>query len=334
MIKSFFLRGWRWTLPPIFLCMVALLACLTGQYPLTLAQVWQGLSQQSTDIVHTVLWNVRFPRVATAILVGSALSMAGATYQGMFKNPLVSPDILGVTAGAGLGAVWMIYLNGSLFEVQIVAFLGGLGAVSVVYLVSRIAHYHSPILALVLAGIAISSLLKAGISLLKVLADADSQLTSMTFWLLGSLNMATFADLAFVLPLLLLSSIPLILLRWRMNLLALQEEEAQALGLNTQRLRLVFILSATLMTSTVVSITGIIGWVGLIVPHMARLWLGAQGADFRRLLPMSLFFGASFLLLADTVSRTAFIIEIPLGIITALVGVPFFLGLLVFGGKK
>ncbi|HDR1006934.1 TPA: iron ABC transporter permease [Pasteurella multocida] len=324
----------RLWLPPILLVLVAISACLIGQYHIALQDVWQAVlhiaaDNPSTD-AETVLWNIRLPRIFTAIIVGAALSVAGATYQGMFKNPLVSPDILGVTAGAGLGAVTAIYFGGSLFTIQVVAFLGGLLAVFLVYLISRTAPHHSPTLALVLAGIAIASLLSAGISLLKILSDPYSQLTTITFWLMGGLNMATLNDLALVAPLICASLIPLILLRWRMNLLSLDDEEAETLGINTKRTRLIFILSATLMTSAAVSITGIIGWVGLIIPHIARLWIGA---DFRRLLPTSLFIGATFLLLTDTIARSIFSIEVPLGIITSLVGAPFFLSLLIQGGK-
>ncbi|MEB3475624.1 iron ABC transporter permease [Pasteurella multocida] len=325
----------RLWLPPILLVLVAISACLIGQYHIALQDVWQAVLHIAVDNprtdAETVLWNIRLPRIFTAIIVGAALSVAGATYQGMFKNPLVSPDILGVTAGAGLGAVTAIYFGGSLFTIQVVAFLGGLLAVFLVYLISRTAPHHSPTLALVLAGIAIASLLSAGISLLKILSDPYSQLTTITFWLMGGLNMATLNDLALVAPLICASLIPLILLRWRMNLLSLDDEEAETLGINTKRTRLIFILSATLMTSAAVSITGIIGWVGLIIPHIARLWIGA---DFRRLLPTSLFIGATFLLLTDTIARSIFSIEVPLGIITSLVGAPFFLSLLIQGGKR
>ncbi|HHE3601479.1 TPA: FecCD family ABC transporter permease [Pasteurella multocida] len=325
----------RLWLPPILLVLVAISACLIGQYHIALQDVWQAVLHIAADNprtdAETVLWNIRLPRIFTAIIVGAALSVAGATYQGMFKNPLLSPDILGVTAGAGLGAVTAIYFGGSLFTIQVVAFLGGLLAVFLVYLISRTAPHHSPTLALVLAGIAIASLLSAGISLLKILSDPYSQLTTITFWLMGGLNMATLNDLALVAPLICASLIPLILLRWRMNLLSLDDEEAETLGINTKRTRLIFILSATLMTSAAVSITGIIGWVGLIIPHIARLWIGA---DFRRLLPTSLFIGATFLLLTDTIARSIFSIEVPLGIITSLVGAPFFLSLLIQGGKR
>lgn len=325
----------RLWLLPFLLVLVAISACLIGQYHITLQDFWQVLwhypTEQSRSDAETVLWHIRLPRIFTAIIVGAALSVAGATYQGMFKNPLVSPDILSVTAGAGLGAVTTIYFGGSLFTIQIAAFLGGLLAVFLVYLISCTAPHHSPTLALVLAGIAIASLLSAGISLLKILSDPYSQLTTITFWLMGGLNMATLQDLTLVAPLIFISLVPLILLRWRMNLLSLDDEEAETLGINTKRTRLIFILSATLMTSAAVSITGIIGWVGLIIPHIARLWIGA---DFRYLLPTSLFIGATFLLLTDTIARSIFAIEVPLGIITSLIGAPFFLSLLIQGGKR
>ncbi len=333
---KFFRKSWRQMLPPVLLLSVMLMACCIGQYPISLPELWQALSfsAHSNLIIDTVLWQVRLPRILTAILAGAALSMAGATYQSMFKNPLISPDILGVSAGAGLGAVAVIFLGGTLWQVQLAAFVGGLIAVSIVYVIAKVARYHAPILALVLAGIALSALLKAGISVFKIFADPYTQLTTITFWLLGALNIATFRDLAVMTPLIILAMLPLIFLRWRMNLLSLEDEEAQSLGLHIARTRLIFIFSATLMTSTIVAVTGIIGWIGLIVPHVARLWLGESGSDFRQLLPTTIFFGSAILLIADTCSRAAFSVEVPLGIITALVGVPFFLSLLILGGRK
>src|SRR5690606_16983908 len=264
-------------------------------------------------------------------LVGGALAAAGAAYQGMFRNPLVSPDILGVSAGAGLGAVLGIFLGLPLPWVQLLAFVGGLLAVSLVYLLASRIRRHDPVLVLVLAGVALGTLLGAGISLLKILADPYSQLPSITFWLLGGLNGVSFADLASAAPLMLAGLLPLALLRWRINLLSLSDEEAAALGLNISRIRLLLILSATLMTASAVAITGIIGWIGLVVPHMARLLVGPE---FSRLLPASLLLGASFLLLTDTLARTLAGIELPLGILTALIGAPFFLLLLARGGRS
>ncbi|MDU8923816.1 iron ABC transporter permease [Pasteurellaceae bacterium LIM206] len=319
---------------PLFLIVAVIISLTAGQYPIPPADIFHTLGhlfEPAQSDIETVLWNIRIPRMLTAVFVGAALAIAGATYQGMFKNPLVSPDILGVTVGAGLGAVIAIYFDLSLLMIQVIAFISGLCTVFLVFRVSQIARYHDPILALVLSGIAIGSLLAAGISLIKILSDPYSQLTTITFWLLGGLNMATYQDLQIAIPLICLGMIPLILLRWRMNLLSLEDEEATALGINVQRTRIIFIVAATLMTSAAVSITGVIGWVGLVIPHIARLWIGA---DFRRLLPTALFGGAGFLLLTDTIARSVFSIEIPLGVITAFIGAPFFLGLLINGGTR
>ncbi|WP_439259139.1 FecCD family ABC transporter permease [Lonepinella sp. BR2930] len=328
----------RLMLPLALLIISLVIAVSSGQYSLSLTEIWQSISQLGNELSQQglsqqdiVLWNIRLPRIATAILVGIALSVAGVTYQGMFKNPLVSPDILGVTSGAGLGAVTAIYFDFPLPIIQLFAFVGGLFSVGLVYFIASTVRRQNPILALVLSGVAISALLGAGISLLKILADPYSQLSTITFWLLGGLNMTSFDDLKLVAPLVLFALIPLILLRWRMNVLSLDDEEVTALGINIKRSRLIFILCATLMTSAVVSVTGIIGWVGLIIPHIARLW---SGADFRLLLPTCILLGSAFLLITDTLARCLFAIEIPLGVITAFVGAPFFLSLLIKGERQ
>lgn len=322
-------------LPPLALLLICLIACCVGQYSISLNELLGSINHFFSGVdksdIDTVLWDIRIPRIAVAIIIGAALSMAGATYQGMFRNPLVSPDILGVTAGAGLGAVIAIYFGMSFILVQLMAFSFALLAVFIVYFVAQLARHHDPILSLVLSGIAIAALFGAGISLVKILADPYGQLATMVFWMLGSLNIVTREDLLFSTPVILVCMIPLILLRWRMNVLSLDDKEASALGINVKQLRIIFILSATLMTATAVSITGVIGWIGLVVPHMARLWIGP---DFRKLLPMSLFIGAAFLVLTDTIARTCFPIEVPLGVITAFVGVPFFLSLLISGGNR
>lgn len=314
--------------------LLILWACSVGQTDISFAQLWwafsrlwQGLPETQAEII---LWHIRLPRILTAVFVGAALSVAGATYQGMFRNPLVSPDILGVTAGAGLGAVIAIYYDMPLLAIQVMAFGCGLFTVLLVYMISQTARRQDPILALVLSGIAVGSLFGAGIALLKILSDPYSQLTGMTFWLMGGLNMATLKELNVAIPLIMAGLVPLILLRWRMNLLSLEDEEASSLGINIKRTRLIFILSSTLMTSVAVSISGIIGWIGLVIPHIARLWIGP---DFRRLLPAAFFIGAGFLVLTDTLARTLFPIEVPLGIITACIGAPFFLSLLIRGGR-
>lgn len=324
----------RLFLPFLLLLVTVLIAFCSGQMSIPPEQLWYALSgifgDQLQNHQEIVLWNIRLPRITAALLVGAALSAAGATYQGMFKNPLVSPDILSVTSGASLGAVAAIYLEQSLLIIQLFAFISGLLSVFVVYLIAQAAKQHEGILALVLSGVAVSSLLGAGIALLKILADPYSQLSSITFWLLGGLNTVTFDDLSIVGPLVLCGLIPLILLRWRMNLLSLDDDEVAALGIHPGYTRLILIIFATLITSATVSVTGIIGWVGLIIPHIARLWIGA---DFRLLLPVALLFGAAFLVLTDTIARSVFVIEIPLGVITAFIGAPFFLALLIRGGK-
>ncbi|MGH1571617.1 FecCD family ABC transporter permease [Methylobacterium sp. P31] len=316
---------------------LSLLALSVGKYPVSLADLagvlghhLLGLPTRAPTAVETVVMQVRLPRVVAALVVGAALSAAGATYQGLFRNPLVSPDILGVSAGASLGAVLGIYLGLPVAPIQALAFLGGLGAVAAVYGVGLAVRRHDPVLTLVLAGVAVGAVLGAGISLLKILADPYNQLPAITFWLLGSLSSVTLGDVGAILPMMLLGLAPLVLLRWRMNLMSLGDEEARALGVETRVLRPVLIAGATLITAAAVSMTGVIGWIGLIVPHIARLLVGP---DYRRLLPASLALGAGYLLAVDLIARTAATIEVPLGILTALVGAPFFLWLLAVGRR-
>lgn len=330
--------GLAYALAALLLLVLLALAFGSGKFAVApgelLRSVWARLGGPASGLpetVETVLWKLRAPRVAAAVLVGAALAAAGAAYQGMFRNPLVSPDILGVSAGAGLGAAFGIFLGWPVAAVQALAFAGGLAAVATVYAIAGLVRRHDPVLVLVLAGVAISTLLGAGISLLKILADPYTQLPAITFWLLGGLNAVTAGDLGAVLPALLLGLLPMLLLRWRLNLLSLPDDEAAALGVQVARLRLGLVVAATLTTAAAVSITGIIGWVGLVVPHVARLLVGP---DFARLLPASLLLGAGFLLATDTLARTAVATELPLGILTALIGAPFFLLLLARSGSR
>lgn len=316
------------------LVVLAIACMMIGKYPLTAREVIAALATPFTGVgsvdqtTLTVVFNVRLPRVLAAIIVGSALAASGATYQGLFRNPLVSPDILGVSAGASLGAVIGIFLSLSVPAIQLVSFAGGLAAVSAVYAIGGLIRGRDPVLTLVLAGVAIGALVGAGISLIKILADPYDQLPAITYWLLGSLASVTSADLGFVLPGVLIGSVALHVLRWRINLLSLGEDEARALGVETRRLRPVLVVAATVMTSAVVSITGVIGWIGLVVPHVVRMLVGP---DFRRMLPASMLLGAAFLLVIDLLARSVALTEIPLGILTAVVGAPFFLGLLARG---
>jgi iron complex transport system permease protein len=308
----------------VLLSLVAL-AFAVGRYPVSLSELFSVLSGQPVAAnVETVVLQVRGPRVLAALLVGAALAAAGTAYQGMFRNPLVSPDILGVSTGAALGAVLAIFLSQNILMTQAFAFAGGLGAVALVYGVGSRLRGHDPLLALVLTGVVIGTLLGSAIALLKYLADPYNQLPAITFWLLGSLASIAPKDLLVAAPLALAGLAPMLLLRWRMNLLALPDDEARALGVDTRRLRTVVVACATLMTASVVAISGIIGWVGLLIPHAARL---VVGPDFGRLLPLAMLMGAAFMLAVDTLCRTIASIEVPPGVLTALIGTPFFLWL-------
>ena len=324
--------SWWLGLPSLALFLLFLAAFAVGQFPVAPhdlgAVLWAKLTGTPSGVsptVETVIWQIRLPRIAAAVLIGAALAAAGATYQGLFRNPLVSPDILGVAAGAGLGAAVAIFMGLSVAIIQVLAFSGGLGAVLVVYLIGTAMRGRDPILVLVLAGVAMGTLLGSAISLVKVFADPYNQLPAITFWLLGSLTSIAMPDLRAVLPAILIGLVPLYLLRWRMNLMSLGDEEARALGTETRVLRAVFIAAATLITSAAVSVSGIIGWIGLIIPHMARL---LAGPEFSRLLPAAMLLGGGYLLAVDTLARTMAAIEVPIGILTAFIGAPFFLWLL------
>lgn len=315
------------------LASLILAASLTGAYPLTLPEMMAAVGRWLTKApaqgqIDTVLFEVRLPRVFAAVLVGAAIAAAGAAYQTLFRNPLVSPDILGVSTGAGLGAVLGIFLSLPVAGIQLSAFVVGLATVGLVYAIASMVHGREPILVLVLAGVVVGSLAGAVISLLKILADPYDQLPAIVFWLLGSLSAIRKGEVWAAAPLVLLGLVPLVLLRWRINVLSLGDEEAKALGVEAGRLRLLVVGAATLMTASVVAISGVIGWVGLVIPHIARMLVGPS---FDRLLPTAMLLGASYLLLVDTLARTMARIEVPIGILTAVIGAPFFLWLLARG---
>lgn len=315
---------------------LSLLALCVGRVPLSPQDVLAALVNAMggrLDLpreVEQVVWQLRAPRIAAALLVGAALAAAGAAYQGMFRNPLVSPDLLGVSAGAALGATIGLFFSQAAIVIQLWAFAGGLAAVGVVYAIGSSARRHDPVVALILAGVVVGTLLAALIGLLKVLADPHNQLPAITFWLLGGLSGIAPRDLAIAAPLVLAGLAPLVLLRWRMNLLSLPDDEAASLGVPVARLRAVVIVAATLMTAATVAISGVIGWIGLLVPHAARL---LAGPGFSRLLPLSMLLGAAFLLAVDTLGRTIAPIEVPPGVLTALVGAPVFLWLFATGRR-
>jgi iron complex transport system permease protein len=309
-----------------------LFAFTVGRYPVALADIAEfilsrlgGRAAALSPAAENVILHVRGPRVIAAVLVGGALAVAGTAFQGLFRNPLVSPDILGASSGAALGAVIGIYFSLGIFGIQGLAFIGGLAAVAAVYVIGSAVQSRDPILVLVLTGVVVGSLLGAGVGLVKYLADPYNQLPAMTFWLLGSLSATAPADLVPLFGPVALGTLVLIALRWRMNAMSLPDEEARALGLATGPLRIVVVAAATLVTSASVATAGIIGWVGLVVPHLAR---SLVGPDFARLLPTAAILGAGYLLFIDTLARSAAQVEIPLGILTAVIGTPFFIWLL------
>jgi iron complex transport system permease protein len=309
-----------------------LIAFAVGRYPISPGDVVSVIAAKLTGSTPDVpaaavdvILHVRGPRVLAAVLIGAALAVAGTAFQGLFRNPLVSPDLLGASSGAALGAVIGIYFSLGIFAIQALAFLGGVVAVAAVYAIGSAVRSRDPVLVLVLAGVVIGALLGAGVGLVKYLADPYNQLPAMTFWLLGSLAATSPADLIPLFGPVALGTFVLAALRWRINVLSLPDEEARALGLPVVPLRIAVIAAATLVTSASVATAGIIGWVGLVVPHIARTLVGP---DFGRLVPAAALLGGGFLLVIDTIARTVSPIEIPLGILTAFVGTPFFIWLL------
>lgn len=316
---------------------VLLGSLLVGRYALSPGQLvhmlWTRITGGAADWPISddkVVFAVRLPRVAAAALVGAALAVSGAAYQGMFRNPMVSPDILGASTGAGFGAAVAILLGAGYFGISAAAFCCGLLAVAAAWLVSRLSKADQAV-ALILAGMMISSLFSAGTSFVKLVADTQQQLPAITYWLMGSLSSIKDKDVVFLAIPVALGMIPLFFLRWRMNLLTVGEEEAQSMGVNTRRLRGTVIVCATLLTSASVAVSGMIGWVGLVIPHFCRMLFGY---DYRRLIPAGALFGAAFLLAVDDIARLVTTGELPLGILTAFVGAPLFLYLIATGGGR
>ena len=315
----------------IFLPIILFFASfLLGRYPISPVDVISTIlcpifpQLEVSPTITNIVFEIRLPRIIAAIVVGASLAVAGAAFQSIFKNPLVSSDLLGVSNGAGFGAALAIILSGSNYVIQIFAFIFGLISVSITYLISR-AYKAGGILILVLSGVAISAFFNSLISAIKFVADPDDKLPEIVYWLMGSLASVTMDKLIMILIPIVIGFAILLALRWHMNLLAMGDEEAQSLGLNPSRVRLLIIAGCTLLTSAAVSVSGVIGWIGLVIPHMTRMIVGP---DNRILIPASLSLGASFLLLIDNISRACISIEIPIGILTAIIGVPIFLYLL------
>lgn len=314
-----------------------LLSFVVGRYGVPLGQVVRillsgvlSLEQTWTDNMAIAVLNVRLPRILLACLVGCGLSAAGTGYQTVFQNPMAAPDILGASSGACFGAALAIMTGQSAVMITVFAFLTSLLSVALVYLVGNHTRGNR-VVNLLLAGIMVGSLFSACTSYIKLVADPTNQLPQITYWLMGSLSGTRMGTVRFAAVCMAVGLVPLLLLRWRMNLLTLSPDEARAMGVHTERLRLAVILSSTVLTAAAVSVSGMIGWVGLVIPHLSRRIVGS---DCRRLMPMSCLFGAAFLLLVDNMARCLTATEIPIGILTAFVGAPFFIYLMVRGGDR
>jgi iron complex transport system permease protein len=276
------------------------------------------------SIQEAVVMTLRLPRTVASVIIGAALALSGATYQSIFKNPMVSPDLLGVSAGACVGAAIAILMNEGSAVIQAGAFAGGLIAVAVTTAIPRLIRNESTTV-LVLSGIVIASLMSSIMSIIKFVADTDTQLAEITYWMMGSFAMITFDSMLPVLPTIILPMVVILLMRYRLNVLSLGDNEAKSLGVNLRTTRGMFILCSTLITAGSVCLSGTIGWVGLVIPHSARMIIGS---DNKKMLPIAMIVGAIFMLIIDILCRTITAAELRLGILTGVIGAPFFIFIL------
>jgi iron complex transport system permease protein len=329
----------RWLIPVLIIgpLLVIFISLFIGKFLASPGDIINLIAAKILPFMHsnvsanleTAILQVRLPRILLAVLVGMSLAIGGASFQGLFRNPLVSSQILGVSSGASFGAALAIVLAQSSLVIQFFAFIFGLAAVGMALLITRF-YRASPTLTLVLAGVVIGSLFSSMVSLITYTADPNIKLPAIVFWLMGSLASSANRDLAFALPPMLVGITVLMLIRWRINVLSMGEEEAKALGVNTDRLRLIIVVCATMITSAAVSVSGVIGWVGLVIPHFGRMLVGP---DHKVLLPTCLSLGGAYLLVMDNIARTVTSAEIPIGIITGIIGAPVFAYLLTRGAR-
>lgn len=307
----------------LFLALIAL--CL-GQYTIALQDVIKVLTLQEVDLVNaeTVIFNIRIPRILVSLIVGSGLATAGASFQALFSNPLATPDTLGCANGASFGAALGILLGLNALGIQISALIFGILAVVLVFVFTRYRHANQ-IMMIILGGMVVSSLFSALVSLIKYVADPNDVLPVITFWLMGSFSNSTVRSLYTGVPMIILGMMILYLMRYRMNALSLKEEEAASLGINVRKNRMIVIIASSLITASVVSMCGVVGWVGLLIPHISRMLFGN---NHTKVIPGCIVFGALFMLVIDTIARCMYQAEIPVSILTAIIGAPVFLLLL------
>lgn len=315
----------KWVIVWCALFLTFFLSLFLGRYIISPTEVIRILIQAvqgklEGGIAESVVLNIRLPRIILTLLVGAGMAASGAAFQGIFQNPLVSPDVLGVSSGAALGAVIGIMIAGTGSLAMILSMLVGIGSVILTYFFSKIKGQSST-LSLILAGMIVQALMNALVSLVKYTADPYSKLPQITYWLMGSFSSASYKDVLLISVPVGASLLVLFLLRWRINILSLGDEEAAALGTNPKLTRIVIIAASTVISASSVMIAGIVGWVGLVIPHMTRMIFGVDHQD---LIPASMINGAIYLTLIDLIARSATEAEIPIGILTAVIGAPFF----------
>lgn len=320
-----------WVVLVVVLVGSAVFSLFVGRYGVEpLSTIEAVLGRAENEIVSNVILSIRLPRILLTLMVGASLALSGASFQGVFQNPLVSPDVLSVSSGAAFGAVLGIMLGLSSTMMTVLAMAMGLVSVFVTYLFSKV-HGRTTVLSLVLSGMVASAFFNALVSLMKYVADTDTQLPAITYWLLGSFATTTFTQVKILVIPFVIGTALLLVMANKINILSLGDEEAYALGVNPTRSRLLIIFGATLITAASITVTGIIGWVGLVIPHIARFLVGPNHA---KLLPASALIGAAFMTLVDLAARTLLSSEIPVGILTAMIGAPFFAVLFRYEGGR
>ena len=309
---------------------LAALICLgIGRYLMSVSETVTTLFSRFTNAkvdntAYTVIFNVRLPRIILAAVVGAGLSCAGAAFQGLFSNPLATPDTLGVASGASFGAVLAMLIGGNMIGIQGMALIFGLISCLITFLIGRSSRRGS-IVMIVLAGLVVSSVFEALVSLMKYVADPQDELPVITYWLMGSMSRANYKNLVMGIPFIVIGIIIIFALRWRLNILSFNEDEARSLGVNVKILRVAFILASSMITASCVSMCGQVGWVGLLVPHISRMMRGNNNC---KVIPVSISLGAFFMIVMDTFARSATASEIPISILTAIIGAPVFIVLL------
>ncbi|MTD38116.1 iron chelate uptake ABC transporter family permease subunit [Erwinia sp. CPCC 100877] len=314
-----------------FFLLVMTVSFFLGKFPIPFTDFWHAvfskvvpLQRNWSSQVETILFKIRFPRIIMAVVIGAGISVAGAAYQALFQNPMISQDILGASQGAAFGAALGLFLAMTYEQVVALSFGFGLLAVGAVLVFNHFLGSRS-ILNLILIGMMVGSLFSAAVSFLKLVGDPTNTLPAITYWLMGSLSGIKQQNVFFAAPLIIIGMLPIIVLRWRLNVISLGEEEAASLGVNSRHLRIILILAATLITASAVSVSGLIGWVGLIVPHFSRLLVGT---DNRYSMPLTAILGSTFLLVVDDFARLMTTSEIPIGILTSFIGAPIFIFLI------